>query len=249
MKENIGFQVYLKEGVKEADILRFQKQLDAEKFVKSTTYISKEEAAKIIKSDLDPKEDFTAMLDGSNPLPASIDVKLYAGYANPDSLAWIEKSIMKNSPVKEVYYLKQLVNLVNKNVKKIGFGLLIITLILLSISYLLIHNTIKLSIYSKRFLIRTMQLVGATKSHIRLPFLIKSIWHGLIASIFAIGVLTGIVYMAIQKIPDIYRIQDIQLYVILFLIVTILGIIFANIATFFAINKYLQIDEDELYNF
>ncbi len=249
VKENIGFSVYIKGNAKEVDVFHLKKILDASRYVKTTKYISKEDAARILKQDLDPNEDFVTFLDGTNPLPASIDVQLKAEYANNDSIKWIEKEILQNENVKEVFYLKSLVHLIDENVKKIGMILIGISILLLLISFVLISNTIRLSVYSKRFLIRTMQLVGATRAYIRKPFLIQSVIQGVISSFIAIILLTVLVYEAGKQIPDIYGVQDIQIYAILFISVLALGILISLLSTFLGINKYLNMKVDNLYVF
>ncbi|MBM3434846.1 MAG: cell division protein FtsX, partial [Bacteroidetes bacterium] len=168
VKENIGFSIIMKEGVKEAGIIRLQKILDATEYVKSTEYITKEEAAKEFEKELG--EDFTSFL-GYNPLLPTIEVRFKAGYANNDSLAIIKEKILANPNVKEVFYQESLVDVVNQNVSKISVIVLAFSLLLLIIAIALINNTIRLSVYSKRFIIRSMQLVGATHRFISRPFI------------------------------------------------------------------------------
>ena len=247
VKESIGFSVYLKDKVKEVDIIQLQKSLDATEFVKSSEYISKDEAVKILKEELGPDEDFVSFLDGYNPLPASIDVVLNAQYANPDSIQWIEKKIKETEIVKEVVYSKSLVHLVNENVKKISLFILIFSVLLFTVAIALINNTIRLSLYSKRFLIKTMQLVGATKSFIRRPFLIRVILHGIYASIIAISMLIGVLYLAQKEIPDLIKFQDVEIIGTLFITVFALGIIISWLSTLLAVRKYLKLKTDELY--
>lgn len=247
VKENIGFSVYLKENAKEVDIIQIQKSLDASDYVKATEYITKEEAVKILRKDLDPEEDFINFLDGYNPLPPSIDVVLKAQYANPDSIAWIEKELTKSEIVKEVVYSRSLVHLINENVKKISFFILIFGGLLFTIAIALINNTIRLSIYSKRFLIKTMQLVGATKRFIRKPFLIQGISHGIYSALIAIALLIGVLYVAQQEIPELIKFQDIEIIGTLFAIVITLGIFISWISTLLAVRKYLKLKTDELY--
>ncbi len=244
VKENIGFSVILKEDVKEVDIIKLQKDLDATHYVKSTKYVTKEEAAEELKKELG--EDFVDFL-GYNPLLSSIDVKFYADYANSDSIAVIEKDLAEYPQIKEVFYQKSLIHLVNENVKKISFIILIFSGILFIISFALINNTIRLSVYSKRFLINTMQLIGATKSFIRWPFMLRSILHGIIGAILAIGMLIIIIYTAQKELKGIVSFQDIDIIGILFLFVIVLGIIITWISTFFAVNKYLRLKTNELY--
>ena len=180
VKENIGFTIILNENVKEVDILRLQKSLDAQEYVKSTEYISKEEAASELTEELG--EDFIEFL-GYNPLGATIDVRFYAGYANPDSISFIEGQINSFEEVKEVFYQKSLLHLVNENIRKISFIILLFSALLFLIAVALINNTIRLSVYSRRFLINTMKLVGATRTFIRRPFLYRSAGHGILAAL------------------------------------------------------------------
>jgi cell division transport system permease protein len=244
VKENIGFSIYMKEDVKEADIIRFQKSLDVSSFVKSTEYITKEKAASDLSKDLG--EDFVNFL-GYNPLSAKIDVRLNADYANNDSLTKIEKQITKNESVKEVYYQKSLVQVVNENIRRISLFILSFSTLLLIIAMALINNTIKLSVYSKRFLIKTMQLVGATQHFIRKPFIIKGIISGLYGALISIALLIGTLYLAQNNFPEIFNIQEIDLYLIVFGIVIFLGILFSWVSTFLAVRKYLNMKTDSLY--
>ena len=167
VRENIGFSVIIKEEIKEPAILEFQKKLDTESFVKSTDYITREQAAEDLTKELG--EDFVDFL-GYNPLLPSIDIRLNAEYANNDSLKILESKLLANNVVKEVFYHKSLVDMVNRNIKRISLVILSFSLVLLLISIALINNTIRLSVYSKRFIIKAMQLVGATRSFIRKPW-------------------------------------------------------------------------------
>ncbi|MBK9477718.1 MAG: cell division protein FtsX [Bacteroidetes bacterium] len=244
VKENIGLTVVLKDSIREADINQFQKSLDATHYVKSTEFVNKEQAAETLKQDLG--EDFIQFL-GYNPLLSSIDVHLKADFANSDSLRWIEKEITKNVNVKEIYYQKSLVDLVNENVKKIGLIILVFSSLLLVISIALINNSIRLSIYSKRFIIRTMQLVGATQGFIRRPFVFSGIRHGIYGALIAIALLIGIIYWAQSEIPELIVLQDVDLFASLFGIVLFLGIFITWICTYFAVRKYLRLKTDDLY--
>ena len=244
VKENIGLTVVLMDSIKEADISQFQKSLDATTFVKSTEFVNKEQAAATLKQDLG--EDFIQFL-GYNPLLSSIDVRLKADYANPDSLSWIENEITKNANVKEIYYQKSLVNLVNENVKKIGLIILIFSSLLLVIAIALINNSIRLSIYSKRFIIRTMQLVGATQGFIRRPFVFRGIRHGIYGAFIAIALLIAIIYWAQTEIPELIVLQDVDLFASLFAIVIFLGVLITWICTYLAVRKYLRLKTDDLY--
>ncbi len=244
VKENIGFSVILKENVKEVDIVQLQKTLDAANYVKSTEYINKEKAAESLKNDLG--EDFISFL-GYNPLLASIEVRLKADFANNDSIAWIERDLLSNTKVKEVIYQKSLISMVNENIKKISLVMLGFSALLLLISIALINNTIRLSIYSKRFLIKSMQLVGATKGFIRRPFVIKGIMQGIYAGIISVALLVGLLYLAQREIPELLFLQDEQLIAILFGFVILLGILISWFSTFLAVRKYLRLKTDDLY--
>jgi cell division transport system permease protein len=244
VKENIGFSIFLKENIREVDILRLQKRLDAMPFVKSTDYITKEEAVKDYQSELG--EDFTEFL-GYNPLPASIEVRFIAQFANPDSIARIEKEILNWDEVSEVFYQKSLIHLVNDNIRKISLIIFAFSGLLFLIALALINNTIRLSVYSKRFIIKTMQLVGANKSFIRRPFLKKSAVHGIYAAIITLLLLTAVIYLAQKELPGIVGFSDPEILAVLFCSVIILGIIFNWISTFFAVNKFLRMRSDDLY--
>ena len=244
VKENINVSVILKDNVKDIDVKHLQKTLDASDYVKSTKFVSKDEAAKNFEKELG--EDFTNFL-GYNPLLSSIDVKLKADYANIDSLKIIEAKLLKNSEVKEVFYQKSLIHLVNKNVKKVSLIFLVFSALLFLISLTLINNTIRLSVYSKRLIINTMQLVGATRNFIRKPFLFKSIILGLIASIFAIALLSVVIYYFQREAYQIISFNNVSIIGILFLIVIIIGVLISLISTYFSVNKYLRMKTQNLY--
>lgn len=244
VKENIGFSVILDEDIKEVDIIRIQKNLDATEYVKATRYITKEKAAIELEEMLG--EDFISFL-GYNPLLPSIEVNLFAPYANPDSILIIEKDIGQFSHVKEVYYQKSLVHLVNENIRRISIILIVFSLMLFLISISLINNTIRLSVYAKRFIINTMQLVGATNSFIRKPFLFRSAVHGLYAAIFANALMLGIIYKAQQEFAELFVFQDIRTIGLLFISVIILGVVLSWLSTYFAVSRFLRLKKDELY--
>lgn len=244
VRENIGFRIYLKESAREADIYQLQKILDASAFVKSTRYITPEEAARELSAELG--EDFISFM-GYNPLPPSIDLRIKAGYANLDSLAGIEKKILADPVVKEVFYQKSLVHLINKNIQRISIALLAISGLLSLIAIALINNTIRLSVNSRRFLIRTMKLVGATQSFIRRPFLWKGIMQGFYSALATIILLSLILHFSQQEFPELVNLYDLELYLSLFGIVMIVGILLTWISTYLAVRKYLRMSEDDLY--
>lgn len=245
VRENIIFKVILKDNIREVDIFTIQKALDAKIYVKETEYIPKEKAALELQEELG--EDFIEHI-GHNPLLPSIEVKFLATYANSDSIALIEQDLKEFDLIKEVYYQKNLIHTVNENVRNISLLILILSAFLLLIAVALINNTIRLAVYSKRFIIRTMQLVGATAGYIRMPFLYRSIVQALIGSFFAIAVLLGLVYFIQDKMNGIIRLNDFKTLGLLFAIVILLGIVINWISTYSAVTKYLTMKTDKLYN-
>ncbi|MDR0969733.1 MAG: permease-like cell division protein FtsX [Lentimicrobiaceae bacterium] len=246
IKENIGFEIIINKGVKEAGIVKLQKTLDATPYVKSTEYISQEETIKRLSNDLG--EDFVKWLgDEENPLLPSIDVRFKAAWANNDSLAKIEQQILMNTDVKEVYYQKSLVHLINQNVRRIGIVLLGMSSLLLVIALALINNTIRLSVYAKRLLIRSMQLVGATKTFIRKPFIISGILQGLIGALLAVGMLSGVLYILVKNIPELMLLHNTETLLIIYVSVIVLGMLLTGICTYFSLNKYLRMDTNKLH--
>jgi len=243
-KESLSLSVMLKENSKEADIIMLQKDLAAKHYVKNTEYISKEQAAENLKADLG--EDFLSFM-GYNPLLPSIDIFLFAEYTHPDSVLNIEKYILEYTLVEEVYFQESFLHLLNENVRKISFFLLIFSGLLLFISLTIINNTIRLSVYSRRFLINTMQLVGATRSFIRKPFLAKSVVHGVIAGLVSIILLLVILYFVEKEFYLLFTLQDVELLLYLFGGIIVSGIVINYISTFISVNKYLSISEDKLY--
>ncbi len=243
-RESLSFSVMFDDSSREADIRMLQKDLDAKEYVKSTQYISKEEAAAKMREELG--EDFISFL-GDNPLPASIDVYLLSGYTTPDSVAGIENYIREYPFVQDIYYQESLLFLINDNIKKISLFLLVISAFLFLIALTIINNTIRLSVYSKRFIIRTMQLVGATRSFIRKPFVLQSILHGFISSLIALTLLMGLVYLIEKEFFFMFSLENTVLLVLLGVLVIIIGIVINIISTFFSVNRYLRISDDKLY--
>ena len=245
VKENIGFSIMIKEDIKEIELIEFNKILDAEDFTKSTRFISKEQATKELEKDLG--EDFVSFL-GYNPIMASIDVKLNSSYANNDSLQNISSRLEKSDIVYEVFYQKNLIKKLNSNVGKISFFLTCISLVLFFIAFALINNTIRLSVYSKRFIIKTMRLVGAENSFIQKPFLITGVYQGLYSAIFAIFMLIGSIQLIQSETASILNINDLQIIGLVFIVLFCSGIIISGTSTFFAVRKFIYLNEGELYN-
>ena len=246
LKENIGFEVVMNSNVKEANILKLQKELDAMPAVKSTEYITKEEAIRRLSDDLG--EDFLQWLGNEeNPLLPSIDVRFNAEWANNDSIAALQAQLLKNNDVKEIYYQKSLVGLINQNVKQIGLALMIASLMLLVIAITLIRNTIRLSIYSKRFLVRSMQLVGATPAYIRRPFIRSGILQGFLGALLADLLLALLLYGLDKRLPELTLVQDYTIIIGIFVGIILLGMLLGGLSTRLALRKYLHADVDRLY--
>ena len=247
IRENIGFEIVMNSNVKETKILQLQKELDALPAVKSTEYITKEEAIRRLSDDLG--EDFLQWLGNEeNPLLPSIDVRFNAEYANPDSLNVIEQQLLKNKDIKEIYYQKSLVDLINQNVNRIGMVLIGISIILLIIAITLIRNTIRLRIYANRFLVRSMQLVGATPAFIRRPFIRSGISQGFFGALLADLLLALMLYGLTKRIPELSFVQDYRIVICIFLGIVVLGILLGGLSTRFSLRKYLRADIDRLYS-
>lgn len=246
LRENIGFEVVMNSNVKESNILKLQKELDAMPAVKSTEYITKDEAMHRLSDDLG--EDFMQWLGNEeNPLLPSIDVRFNAAWANNDSIVAIQKQLEKNTDVKEIYYQKSLVGVINQNVRRIGIGLMAASLILLIIAITLIRNTIRLSIYSKRFLVRSMQLVGATPAYIRRPFIRSGILQGFFGALLADLLLALLLYGLNRRLPELALVQDYKTVVGILVGIVVLGILLGGLSTRLALRKYLHADVDRLY--
>jgi cell division transport system permease protein len=243
-RESLSFSVMLDDETKEADIRMLQKDLDAKPYVKSTEYISKEEAAVKMKEDLG--EDFISFL-GDNPLPPSIDVYLFAGYTTPDSVAEIEKYVLEYPFVNEVHYQESLLFLINENVRKISLFLLVLSSFLFLIALTIINNTIRLSIYSRRFIIRTMQIIGATRAFIRRPFIVQSAFQGFLAALLALSLLMGLLYLIEREFFLMFTFESTKMLLLLGAFIITTGILINIVSTYFSVNKYLSISEDKLY--
>lgn len=244
IKENVGFQVVLKDTTTNAELDVLKQELSTSPFAKRVDFISKDEAAKKLQKDLG--EDFITFL-GYNPLLSSLDVKLNSDYAQIDSLASFEKAIMQKHFVKEVIYHKDMIKQVNDNAKVISIYILVFSGLLLIVAIALINNTIRLSIYAKRFLIRTMYLVGATQGFIRKPFIFKGIRQGIIAGILAGFLLAGFLIFSTRYIPDLLQLQDPNLLAVLFGGIVLLGVLISGLSAALSVSRYLRLKTDDLY--
>ena len=245
IKENIGFSIMLKENTNQFEVKKFNKSVDAMPFTKSTSFVSKDAATSELESDLG--EEFVDFL-GFNPILASIDVKLNPDYSNNDSLSVISNNLIKNSLVHEIYYQKNLISRINNNVKKLSLFLITFCIILFFIAFALINNTIRLSVYSKRFLIKTMRLVGAQNSFIQRPFILDGLYQGMYSAIFAIFMLMGSIQLVQAETASLLNITDLKIIGLVFILIFIIGIILSSLSTYFAVKKFINVSESELYN-
>lgn len=243
-KENVRVDLFLKREVKEVDVMQFRKELDLQPFARETRYVTSDEAAEQLKADLG--EDFLGVL-GANPLLASVELQLNAGHAVPDSLRWIVEQLKRDPRVQEVAYNAAVVDNIDANMARLQMGGLIFLGLLLVVAIALINNTIRLAIYSRRFLIRTMHLVGATAWFIKRPFLVQGLWQGLVASMLAVGVLTGLLRLGQHQVPDLLAFTDTISLALLFASVVLLGLIIALLSTWFAVGRYLRMNSEELH--
>ncbi|MDR0815133.1 MAG: permease-like cell division protein FtsX [Bacteroidales bacterium] len=244
MKENFSFSIVLKEDMKETDVRQMQKNLSSLSFIKSTHYISKEEAAKEMITELG--EDPQVFL-GYNPFQASIEVRLKSEYMNRDSLRMVEKRLTSYANVSELIYPEDMMQIVNSNIRRIGILLFVLIVVLMLISFALINNTIRLLIYSKRFLIYTMRLVGATHGFIRRPFIKYNIVNGFFASLLAILMLAGALYSQ-QKLIGLDMVIPWDKLWVVYAIMMITGILLSTLSACFAVNRYLQMDRGKMYH-
>lgn len=244
IKENMSFNVMLKQDITDAQIVDIRKKIDKMPFVKSSQFISKEEAKKQLVQDLgeDPEE-----LLGYNPAQDFIEINLKSAYANRDSLQLVEKSLNTETNVQDLVYQQESIDLVNNNLSKITTVLLILSGILLFISFALIRNTIRLSIYAKRFIINTMKLVGATGGFIRRPFILRNIWMGLVAGILANILIVFILYYFNTEYANLQSVLSLHDLVIVFSVVILLGVLITMVATYFAVNRYLRMKTENIY--
>lgn len=244
VRENINFSVLISDDMKEADILKLQKRLNNEPFVKETEYISKKQALKEQTEAMgtDPQEFL-----GYNPFTASIEIKLHSDYANSDSIAKIEKLIKKNTNIQDVLYQKDLIDAVNENIRNISLVLLALAVMLTFISFALINNTIRLAIYSKRFLIHTMKLVGASWGFIRRPFLKRNIWSGVLAAFIADTILMGAAYWLVSYEPELIRVITPEVMLLVSGAVLVFGVVITFLCAYLSINKYLRMKASTLY--
>jgi len=243
-KENIVLSIVLRDGISEEDALVVVRKVQALPYVREATYISQEQGTKEMAEILG--EDFLAQFD-FNPIPVSIEIKLLAQYVTEEDFDTIEKGLMEINDVREIFYQRSLIDTVAINIERIGLGLLIFIVLLLFVSFVLINNTVRLSVYARRFTIHTMRLVGATRGIIRRPFLVQAIFQGLISSLLAVLLLIGLFSLAQKEFADIYRSMDFEFLLILFGSIVLMGIGICLVSTWLVINRIIKIDTGALY--
>ena len=244
VKENLTVTVLLDGEASRSDIHEFRTALKGERYVYALDYVSKEQALKeqVKAMGSDPSEFL-----GANPFTASFELRMNALYANSDSLAWITAKLKKNPLVEDVMYQKELVDTVNDNLRRISYVLLGLAVLLALVSFALINNTVRLSIYSGRFVIRTMKLVGASWGFIRGPFLRKNVWSGILAAIVADSVLMGTAYWAVTYEQELLQVITPEVMLIVCASVLVFGIVITWLCAYFSMNKYLRMKANSLY--
>ncbi len=243
-KEKITLSVFLKDNAKPVEIDQLQKSLALAEYTKSAQYVSKEDAAEQYSEDIG--ENFQEFL-GYNPLKNSVDVNLKADFVSPEQVAEIATTLEAKAYVEEVSYDKPLISLLNDNVKRLGFWILIACAVFTFIAVLLINSSIRLSIYSKRFIIKTMQMVGATKKFIRKPFIATNVKLGFFGALLALLALGVVLYYVNDAFPELQLFQDGIALAVLLLGILGLGLLIAFLSTYFATQRFLNLRTDDLY--
>lgn len=243
-KENMKISVLMKADVTEGEALLWQEKLDQMAFIRSTDFISKEQGTKEMEDMLGG--DFLSVFETS-PIPVSIDVTLQADYVSVDSLDMVKREISASPLVDEVVYQQSLVDALNQNLQKISVFLGIFMALLLFISSVLINNTVRLNVFSRRFSVHTMKLVGATRSFIRAPFMVEAVFQGIFSGLLAICLLLGILFIIRKEFVQLFEIFSLNLLLVVMGIILAAGIIICLVSTYFVVNKLVSLDKDELY--
>ena len=243
-KENMQVSVMMKQNVSDEKALKFKERLEDERYIKSASFISKEQGQRELAAQLG--EDFLDVFETS-PIPVSIDVTLTADYVSADSLEMVRAEISESNLVDEVVYQRSLVDALNANLGKISFILGIFIALLLFISFVLINNTVRLNVFARRFTIHTMKLVGATRSFIRAPFLVQSAFQGLFAAFIAIIILVGLMFLMRSGFAQLFEIFRLDLLLIVIGVVIASGLIICLLSTYFVVNRLISLRKDELY--
>lgn len=243
-KENMQVSVVLKPEVSDDEALSLEKSISSLEFIRSTQFVSKEQGTREMEEMLG--EGFLSVFE-TTPIPASVDVTLMADYVSADSLSLVQSALARYPQVDEVIYQNTLVDALNSNLAKISLVLGVFILLLLFISFVLINNTVRLSVFSNRFTIHTMNLVGATKSFIRGPFLVKAVFQGLFSALLAIAMLTGAMFALKNSFPQLFEIFSLNTLLVVMGIVVASGIFICVVSTYFVVGKLVTLGKDELY--
>ena len=243
-KENMQVSVMMKQNVSEDSARDFQKKLDRMRFIRSSEYISKEQGEREMAELLG--DDFLSVFETS-PIPVSIEVTLNADYVSADSLEMVKNEISRSPLVDEVVYQRSLVDTLNANLSRISLIIGIFIVLLLFISFVLINNTVRLNVYARRFTVHTMRLVGATKSFIRGPFLVQSVFQGLFSAFIAIIVLVAILFVIRKEFLQLFSVFRLELLLLVMGIVLASGVLICFVSTSFVVGKLVSLKKDELY--
>lgn len=243
-KENMQVSVLMKQEVGDDDAMEYVSDLDAKPFIKSTTFVSREQGAKEMTDLLG--EDFLNVFEAA-PIPVSVDVTLKADYVSSDSLEVVKNEIMKSPLVDEVVYQQSLVDKLNTNLRKISMVLGVFIVLLLFISFVLINNTVRLNVFSRRFTIHTMRLVGATKSFIRAPFLVQAVFQGLFSALLATLMLVGILFFVRSEFAQLFEVFRLDMLLIVIGVEILAGVLICVVSTALVVGRLVSLSKDELY--
>lgn len=243
-KENMQVSVMMKQTVSEDVAMKYQDGLNKERFIKSSVFVSKEQGKREMADMLG--DDFLDVFETS-PIPVSIDVTLNAEYVSADSLEVVKEVIARSPLVDEVVYQRSLVDALNANLSRISVVLAVFIALLLFISFVLINNTVRLNVFSKRFTIHTMKLVGATRSFIRAPFLVQSVFQGIFAAFIAIIVLVAMLFVVRNEFAQLFEVFRLELLLVVMGIVLVSGVVICFVSTYFVVGKLVGLSKDDLY--
>lgn len=243
-KENMQVSVLMKQEVGDDEAMEYVSDLDAKPFIKSTTFVSREQGAKEMTDLLG--EDFLNVFEAA-PIPVSVDVTLKADYVSSDSLEVVKNEIMKSPLVDEVVYQQSLVDKLNTNLRKISMVLGVFIVLLLFISFVLINNTVRLNVFSRRFTIHTMRLVGATKSFIRAPFLVQAVFQGLFSALLATLMLVGILFFVRSEFAQLFEVFRLDMLLIVIGVEVLAGVLICVVSTALVVGRLVSLSKDELY--
>ena len=243
-KENMQVSVMMKQSVEEVDALVYKEELDRRDFIRSSVFVSREQGRQEMEQLLG--DDFLNVFETA-PIPLSLDITLNAEYVSADSIEVVKTYIMESPLVEEVVYQRSLIDALNANLSRISMVLGVFIALLLFISFVLINNTVRLTVFARRFTIHTMKLVGATRSFIRAPFLVQSLVQGMLAACIAVGVLGGGLYFISREFEQLFDVFRMEMLVVVAGIVLVSGVVICLISTVLVVNKLLSLHKDELY--